>query len=327
MTGAGGRDASRPCLLINPASFRASRLGLGRRAAELAREAGIEVIQLADFHALRPALDQLRARGQAQLWVLAGDGTIQAIAGYLADLPPDDWNPALLPLAGGRANIVPRECGTYPAMPALRRALAAHREGRPIATATLRALRVEQEGSPVRLGFLLAGGVLHEGVRLCSEHRARGTGWLHRSWFADPYTLLKIAVQVWLGRSPLPPYARLDVLVTPGGGLAAPMRMVVATTLELGAALYNPFALRGAGAVRVTAVAAAARRFWRHLPALMGGRFSEAMNPDAGYLSGRCETARIIGATGYALDGECFVADPALPLRLSAGIALKVLKP
>lgn len=318
--------AAAPCLLINPASFRASRRNLAARAARLARQAGVEVCTLGAFDELVPVLSRLHAARRPQLWVLAGDGTLQAIAGWLQSLPPGDWSPALLPLAGGRANIVPRECGAYPAMPALRRALAALQAGRPLPEEEILTLSVRQGNAPGRLGFLLAGGVIHQGVRLCSEHRARGRGWLHRSWFADPFTLLKLALQVWTGRSPLPPYDVLDVQLAGGTHLQAPMRILLASTLRLERALYNPFAARGEGAVRVTAVAAAAQRFWRRLPALLGGRFDESMDVGQGYLSRRCAAASVRGVTGYALDGESFTADPSLPLELSPGIALKVLR-
>lgn len=321
-TGAAGS----PCLLINPASFRASRRNLAARAARLAQRSGVEVFTLASFGELHPLLERLRAARRAQLWVLAGDGTLQSIAIWLRQLPAGDWSPALLPLAGGRANIVPRECGAYPAMPALRRALAALRAGRPLHEEQILTLCVRQGDAPVRLGFLLAGGVIHEGVRLCSEHRERGEGWLHRSWFADPYTLLKLAVQVWSGRSPLPPYQMLDVQLAGGQRLHAPMRILLASTLRLERALYNPFAARGDGALRVTAVAAVAQRFWRRLPALLGGRIDDTMDVRQGYLSGRCQRASVLGVTGFALDGETFTADPSLPLELSPGIALKVLR-
>jgi hypothetical protein len=188
-----------PCLLVNPRSFRASRRGLTARAAMLALDAGLDVHEVFDPASLAAVLDELRAGDQQQIWVLAGDGTLHAIAEYLAALPAGSWNPAWLPLAGGRANVVPRECGGYPAMPALRRALAELKADRPLPEEALATLKVSQPGTTARHGFLLAGGVIHDGVRLCSEHRAAGKGWLHRSWFADPYVLLKLTLKVWFG--------------------------------------------------------------------------------------------------------------------------------
>lgn len=106
-----------------------------------------------------------------------------------------------------------------------------------------------------------------------------------------------------------------------------PLRAVLASTLGLRTTLYNPFAERGAGPVRLTAVAATAARLWRHLPAIPGGRFDNDMNLAAGYLSGRGWRADLQGIGGYALDGKAFAADPTLPLALSSGIALRMIRP
>lgn len=284
------------------------------------------MLEASDPQAVNAVLADLRARGQQQLWVLAGDGTLQLIAEFLSTEAGSGWNPAILALAGGRANIVPRDAGGYPAVPALRRALAALRAGKALAEERIVTLQVSQPGEAPRLGFLLVGSAIYEGVRLCSEHRARGTGWLHRSWFADPYTLLKLAVQVWTGRSPLPPYPEVEVRFATGQCMHARLRLVLASSLQLRNALYNPFASRGAGPVRVTAVDATAGHFWRKLPAMLKGRFDERMDMAGGYLSGACEHAELRGLTGYALDGECFAADPSRPLYLRPGIALRVLR-
>jgi diacylglycerol kinase family enzyme len=319
-------EGSQPCLLVNPRSFRASRGALAARAAYLAIDAGLDVHEVVDPATLGLLLDQLRARGQQQIWLLAGDGTIHAIAEYLATLPADDWSPLLLPLAGGRANVVPRECGGYPALPALRRALAARARGHSLTEDRLVTTQVSQPGGAARHGFLLAGGVVQDAVQLCSEHRAAGRSWLHRSWFADPFVLLRIVLQTWLGRRPLPPYAELSISLDGGTPFRARMRLLVASTLTLRTALYNPFAERGQGQLRVSAATATATRFWRNFPAMLRGRFSSSMDQQHGYLSGRCSTAEVLGIDRYALDGETFAADPALPLRIEPGFALRVLR-
>jgi hypothetical protein len=50
------------------------------------------------------------------------------------------------------------------------------------------------------------------------------------------------------------------------------------------------------------------------------------MNVEQGYLSGHCHSVTIEGLPAYSLDGEPFDADPALPLRISTGHVLKVLR-
>jgi hypothetical protein len=316
----------RPVLLVNPRSFRASRWGLARRAAQLARKAGVEVIVASDPSHFQATFDRLHTERRDQVWMLSGDGTIHWVAEYLARIA-GGWSPALLLLGGGRANVVPREFGGYPAMRALRAALAAHRAGRPLARQRLTTLRIGQ-GGQVRHGFFLAGGIVHEGVRVCSEHRARGSGWLHRSLAADFYALLKLVAQVWTGRSPLPPYTHMSVRMAEGPALEhAPMRILLASSLGMQNALYNPFAANGEGNVRVTAIAATAPHFWRHLPGILRGRFAPGLTPRNGVLSGRCASAEVSGIEAYSLDGESFNADPSQPLLLGPGIHITVLRP
>lgn len=319
--------AGRPVLLINPLSFRASRRGLARRVASLGREAGLEIINASSPGEFRAAFDQLHARRQSQVWLLCGDGTIQWVAEYLARADVD-WSPLLLLLGGGRANIVPRECGGYPALPALRAALRAHRAGLQLGEQSLATLRLSQPGGAARHGFLLAGGVAHEGVRVCREHRARGRSWLHRGLVADFYALLRLQLQVWLGRSPLPPPSAMSVRMADGRELATtPMRLLLASTLHMRNALYNPFAQTGEGSVRITAIAARVPHIWRQMPNILRGRFGPELTLERGALSGRCTSAVVRGIAGYSLDGEAVVADAALPLNIEPGITLRVLRP
>jgi hypothetical protein len=319
--------AARPRVIINPSSFRASRRGLAIRVADTARSHGLEVLQASNPVEFKATLDHLRTLQVEQIWLLAGDGTVQATAQYLAQPASADWSPALLLLGGGRANIVPRDMGGYPAWQRFNTALGKLRAARDLAEERLLTLRVEQEGSEPRHGFFLAGAVVYAGIRLCQEHRAQGTGWLHRSWLADPYVLLRIAAQVWAGRSPLPSYDDLRVRIDGVEVMRSSMRLVLASTLQMREALYNPFAPRGEGAVRLTAVAANARQFWRNLPGMFKGSFGADMTLRQGYLSGRFESVEVTGMDGYALDGELFAADPARPVRLSGGIQLRVLRP
>lgn len=317
----------RPRVIINPLSFRASRRGLAHRVAAVARNHGLEVLHASSPAEFEATLDHLRALRADQIWMLAGDGTIHATADYLAQHARDGWSPALLLLGGGRANVVPRDVGGYPPWKRFNAALEKLRDGRGLAEERLLTLRVEQEGVAPRYCFVLAGAVIHAGIRLCQQHRARGTSWLHRSWLADPYVLMKIAAQVWAGRSPLPPYADLQVRVNGMELMREPMRVLMVTTLQMRESLYNPYAPRGAGAVRITAVAANARHFWRKLPGMLKGRFDDDMTVQQGYLSGRFPSVEITGMDGYALDGEPVAADPSRPVRLSGGIEMRVLRP
>jgi diacylglycerol kinase family enzyme len=312
--------------LINPLSCRALYGGLVRKAQLLARAQGLRVEITGDSNRILELLAELRQQQAPRLFVLSGDGTIQLIASYLAELPAGDWNPELLLLGGGRANVVPRAFGGTPALPALRRVLKALREQRPLRVETQPLLCVTQEGRPERRGFIMAGAVIDYGVRYCRAWRASGSSWWHRGILADQISLLRLAGLVLIGRSPLRDYPQMRVQMHPGGTLYAPVRVLMAGALFGAGGHYNPYARRGEGALRICAVAAEAHRFWRNLPRMLTGRFDEkTMGVAQGYLSGHCHRATLIGLSTYSLDGEPFDADPALPLQVSTGHALRVL--
>jgi hypothetical protein len=105
------------------------------------------------------------------------------------------------------------------------------------------------------------------------------------------------------------------------------MRVLVASSLAMRNALYNPFAHRGAGPVRFTAIRTDAPPLWRMLPALIRGRFNTDQDVDCGILSGRTDRVELQGIASFALDGELFSVDPALPVVLTAGRTLRVLRP
>lgn len=316
------------CLLINPLSLRLRYGSLRARAEAMAVAAGVEVILASAAEEIQTVLERLLARRQRRIFVLSGDGTMLAIAQFLAALPSGTWSPELLLLGGGRANVVPRACGGVPALPRLGAALAALRGDRPITVTSQQLLRLEQPGLPPRHGFVLAGAMVDYGIRYCRDYRAGGEGWLRKGLLSDPWALLQLGMKVIIGRSPIPDYQQLRVLTNTGDRLEAPMRILMATTLQYGKAHYNPYADRGTGPVRVTAVAADAQRFWRNLPAVLGGHFDPArMTTQQGYLSGRYEYVDIGGLAGCSLDGEPFELDPRRALRLAAGMPLHILKP
>jgi diacylglycerol kinase family enzyme len=328
-TGGAGDPAGKvaTCLLINPLSCRTLYGDLARKAELLARAHGLRVEVSGDPPRILELLDELRAQRVARLFVLSGDGTIQLIARYLADLPPGDWNPELLLLGGGRANVVPRAFGGTPALPALRRVLQAVRAQRPLQVELQPVMCVSQEGRPVQRGFILVGAMIDFGVRYCRDWRAAGTSWWHRGILADQISLLRLAALSLTGRSPAPAAPQLVVRMQPVGTLYAPVRVLVAGVLHDAGGHYNPYASRGDGPLRLTAVAAEAPRFWRNLPRMLTGRFDDqTMNVEQGYLSGHCQAVTVDGLSTYSLDGEPFDADPSLPLRISTGHVLNVLR-
>jgi diacylglycerol kinase family enzyme len=324
--GAGGpAGGGATCLLINPRSCRTLYGGLAREAEKLARDEGLRVEVTGDASRILALLAELRVQQVPRLFVLSGDGTIQLIAGYLAGLPAGDWNPQLLLLGGGRANAVPRAFGGTPALPALRRVLRALREQQPLRVVSQPLLCVSQAGQPTRHGFIMVGALIDYGVRYCRDWRASRDNWWHRGILADQISLLRLAALALTGRSPVPDCPQLRVQMQPGGTLYAPVRVLVAGALSSGGH-YNPYARRGEGPLRISAIAAEAPRFWRNLPRMLAGRFDDrTMGVVQGYLSGHCHQATVMGLPGYSLDGEAYDVDPSSELVISTGHPLQVL--
>ena len=327
---AGHADAALPpCLIVNPRSFNVMSNRLAGRATQLARANGADVIEVREFAQLAAALDSVLARGTRQLFVLAGDGTVHGIIDQLVRLPAACPMPQLLILAGGRTNLIAADLGGGGAvLSKLEAALVRARNG---AAAGLQVqyrntLAIEQAPAPPRHGFFVAAAVLDTVIRECHRHRMVGSGTFRTGKLSTAWCLLQLALRQLFGRNPVR-CPDLDIDAPGCGRLCGTTRVLMATTLSHRIGLLDPYARRGTGAVRVTAVAARAAGFWRTLPRLLTGRFSERMNAERGYLSGSCEWLQVRGLGGYTLDGEEFETDPAKPVVFRTGPSISFLQP
>lgn len=322
--GAHATSEAPPCLIVNPRSFSAAR-GLAAKAAALARAEGAEVITIDSPEGLCAAIEQILVRRQAHVMVLAGDGTVCAIVDQLAKLPPGSWTPDLLVLPGGRTNLTAADlCPGGQALPIMTRALQLSRDGGWAQAIEERCpLRVEQDGMPARHGFFIAGALIDGVIRQCHQRRLDRRG---DHPLSTPFDLLWLGMRALFGRSGLScPVLRVDA---EGCGVQqGAFRLLLVTTLMHRSGFFNPYAARGRGEVRVTAVTRDAPGFWRSLLRLLAGRYSDAMSTASGYLSGRCGRLEIRGLTTYMLDGEACEADPARPLVVTAGPRLRFFKP
>lgn len=318
----GGTSAFPPCLIVNPLSFRASR-GLAEKAAALALAHGAEVVSIGSPEALTAAIDTILERRQHRVMVLAGDGTVRAVVDQLAALPAGSWIPDLLVLAGGRTNLTAADLVPGGgALETLKRALtlcAAQRWDSAVVERCV--LCIEQAPAPARYGFWVGAALIDGVIRRTHAHRAGGgavkTG--HLSTFGS---MLRMAVLGLRGRSGLA-CPVLTIEAGPLGRMHAPVRLLLATTLQHRRGLFDPYATRADDDMRLTAVSRRAKRFWPSLPRLLTGRFSNTMTVADGYLSGGCERAEITGLSGYSLDGEAFDTDPARPVLFRRGPRLR----
>ncbi|MEO5881208.1 MAG: diacylglycerol kinase family protein [Caldimonas sp.] len=317
--------ATPPCLLVNPRSFRAAR-GLADRAIALAAAQGAEVVRVERGEDVSAALDSILARRQRHVAVLAGDGTVREVVERLAGLPSGHWLPDLLILPGGRTNLtaadlVPRAdpLGT------LTKALAWAGDGRWDAAVVERVpLCIAQAPAPRRFGFFFGGAAVDSVVRLAQDYRYGGSGPLRSGPLSSPWVIAKVGARALVGRAGIS-LPTLEIEAEGCGRLGGEIRLLLVTTLLHRSGLFSPYATRGQGELRLTAVSRAARWFWPALPRLLTGRYSKAMNPDHGYLSGNCGRVQIAGLAGYVLDGERFDTDPTRPVVITPGPGLRFL--
>lgn len=320
--------AAATCVIINPRSHTIASEGLAGRAAALARSHGADVIEADRPEAIAAALDRAVARGIRCLIVLAGDGTVQAIVDCLAALPPAAPMPALLVLGGGRTNLTAADLGGRDEiLKKLERALVRNRCGVDAGGAIRyrHTLVMEQPPAPPRHGFFVAAALVDRMIRRIHACRVGG-GRIRNGGVGTLWCLLKSLLPAIRGRAPFASPS-LDVDMPGQGRLRGPVRLLVATTLAHELQSIDPYADRGEGALRVTAVGDGAVAFWRSLPRLLTGRFSARMTPAQGYLSGRGASVSVTGLDGYTLDGQSFDCDPARPVVIRSGPRIAFLQP
>ena len=299
-----------PCLLINPRSFNASRNTLAARAAGLARGHGVEVLEAGTDVEIKAASEMLLSRVPAPIFVLAGDGTVRALTDRLAALPPHVPQPPLFLLGGGRSNVTAAaQGGKGDVLSKLESALRRWRDGPALAVEPVHVLQIEQPPAPTRYGFLLAAGLLDAIIRACHREYEHGEGGLRTGGAGTAWAVLKLALPgMLLGREP--PLDGLEITL-PGWDLPrSPARLLLMTTLAKHRGTLIPFAERGHGPLRFSAVCARGAGLWARLPGAALGRAR---------LSGRCEAMHVRGLSRYTLDGEEFSADPTRPVAIRPG--------
>jgi hypothetical protein len=281
------------------------------RAALLARDHGIEVLEATNIAEIDAAIELLLARAPQQpIFVLAGDGTVQAIIDRMAALPPHVSQPPLFVLGGGRSNVTAGALGgSGEVLSKLETALRRWRDGPALVVEPVHVLQIAQPPEPPRHGFFLAAGLLDAIIRACHRDQARNTGSLRAGDAGTAWTVLKLALAgMLLGREP--PLDDLEITL-PGWDLPrSPARLLLLTTLAKRRGTLDPFAERGHGPLRFSALCGHGIGLWARLPWAALGRAR---------LSGRCVALHVRGLSRYTLDGEEFNTDPARPVAIRPG--------
>ena len=293
----------------------------------LARSLGFEVEATPDERTLADAIDRVVTAAPRRVIVCGGDGTVQALITALAAVDKDQ-RPELLILGGGRTNYTAQDLGTHQHPERLMRLAAdPHFEW---AQSRRHSLIVRQHGQPDRHGFFIAAGLIDDVIRDCHRYRQRHHDarphWLYTGHASSFWRVSQLGLLRLLGRCSFAHHP-MQIDAAGLGALAGDLKLVLLTTLAHRHQLVNPYAERGRGALRLTATRQDASAFWRRLPRLLRGRYHSRMSPAQGYLSGRCDRARISGLERICLDGQEHDYRKDLEVDVLAGPAFRFLHP
>lgn len=314
-----------PLILVNPRSFRMSLRGRLPRINALVSSRQATMLEVTGPEDIDRGIRDSLERGCRLLVVIGGDGTLQAAVTSLASLAAPSQTPRILVLGGGRTNYTARDIGTHDRL--LSTLEAALDQPEQLTDTERQTLVVEHPDLDQPLhGFFIAGALVDHVIRDCHDYRSRGQGALRRGHLSTAWRVMQLALLGLVGRGYFQA-PRLSIRTSSLGQLDKPVRLLLLTSLHHRDEWIDPYAGRGSGSVRLSAISSRARGFWRRLPRLVCGRYTDSMTPEAGYLSGMTDEVRIVGLSGISLDGQELDLDASLPLVIKSGPAFHFLHP
>jgi len=266
------------------------------------------------------ALADFEKEGVELLVVNGGDGTLQRVLTELLGREGGgSWLPRVALLRGGRTNLSAIDLGSQrDAARGLTDLLAAARAGRlaerEVARPVLRADLGGEDG--VQCGIFFGAGMLYRAVQLTPRYFPEGRAQGLFGAGAVTATLLGRAAFGSLGG--VLQADKLQVALDGGPPQTRELRVVMATTAQKLFLGLRPFWGREPGAVRLTLLAADARRLPLAAWGILRGRPPAWATPELGYESHNCERAAFRLDCGVTLDGELFSPDPGRALELTA---------
>ncbi len=309
-------------MLVNPGSFRMSLGDRRERLAAVTSQHALPIEDISTPEQMRTAVERALKSGAKILIISGGDGTLQAIVTILAELTRPDQCPRLLILGGGRTNYTARDFGSHVKIADLLRT--ALERPQQLQESVRHSLVLRQPGQPDRHGFFIAASLIDFVIRDCHRYRNAGTGFLRRGHLSTAVRVSQLGIKALFSRNA---FQSPTLTINAGelGQLSGPVRMLLLTSLHHSNEHVDPYAKRGNGEVRLTAVHCRSAGFWRRLPRLLRGQYNNAMTPEQGYLSGRTEIVRIRGLTQVCLDGQEHDYDPDQPLEIATGSPFRFL--
>lgn len=318
-------SSTRLAALINPLSFRMSLHDRAKRSADRVREHGGQVFEVTDLAHIEQGLAKALRESIETLVIAGGDGTLQGAVSWLARNLEPGRMPALILLSAGRTNYVAEDIGTRSHfLDTLERILSTPADGLdPVDRPTL---KLEHPSIGEQHGFFMAGAMVDEVIRYVHRWQAEGDNWLRRRHAASTAGVLSIGLR-WALRRHRFELPRLHIETDGLGRLDDNCRFLMLSSLNHDSSLVDPYARRGQGPLRITAIRAGAKRLPLRLSRVARGRFGAEMNEKNGYISGRCNNIVINNISSITLDGQEFDLDRDHPLVISPGPVFRFLRP
>lgn len=270
--------------------------------------------------AVPEALGELARQDIEVLVVNGGDGTLtHTLTEILGNRAFGDRVPTIAPLRGGRTNMSACDLGAHKdPVRGLEEIIRAARSGRiEQRISTRRVLRVSPGPlDPAEYGMFFGAGMIYRAVCLAHKHlpARKGQG-------AMGSTALTAGLMLRTALGDHGGVLRPDKVDLRLDGKPAPhaeYRLLIASTLDRLFAGMNPFWGEGPGGIRVTGIAASARRFAFAAPRLLRGRPAPWITPEEGYMSQNALRADLQMSCGYTIDGELFEPEPEQIVSITA---------
>jgi hypothetical protein len=262
------------------------------------------------------------------LVVNGGDGTLQRALTTILNRGVFERPPLIAPLRGGRTNMSASDLGCQRGpVKALESLIeAAHNrslEERLVNRAVLRVEILPEE--LVEYGMFCGVGVIHRGVDLV--HRTFPPG-RHSRGVLGAGVLTGVLVGRGAMQSTTGMLAPDRMQIRLDGEAVAQDRfqLVMATTLEHLFLRIQPFWGREPAPVRVTAIAAGARRLWASAIGILRGRPPSHVTPEGGYTSRNVHRAEFRLDCGLMVDGELFPPQRNRIVRIEADHTLRFVR-
>lgn len=282
----------------------------------------------------RALMPGLRTEAPDVVVINGGDGTIAATLGLMLEQWRAEALPLIMLLPGGTANMTAGDIGlaSSPAR-ALDRLCAWLDRGAPLPGADIRSrhiMRVEGAADgAVRHGMFLGTGAIMQATRFAHDK-------VHSRGLGGEISLGLILIRALWGLirqdprfyQPTPVGLALNGATGPITRDAAPMLILVASTLDRLFLGMRPFWARASGRIGLTAIEGGAARFGRTILSVLRGRPNRHATPENGYESFRADRIEMYLDGEVNLDGELFVtAGGENPLIVSVEGPIRFLRP